>query len=61
MHKYITADAAPALGDVRQMGAGDVVWLAPGAPGREDWGRCVNALAHAVRRGADARWVRPRA
>ncbi len=58
MDKYIEDDTAPALGDVRQMGAGDTVWLAPGADRRSDWGRCMDAVAHAVRRGADARWGR---
>ncbi|MFD9904805.1 hypothetical protein [Streptomyces sp. NPDC059063] len=56
MDKFITADATPALGDVRQMGEGDTVWLAPGMTQRPDWVRCLAAVAHAVRRGADARW-----
>ncbi len=58
MDKYIAADAAPALGDVRQMSSGDTVWLARDACCRRDWGRFIDAVAHAVRRGADARWVR---
>lgn len=58
MDREIRADAAPALGDVRQMGAGDTVWLAPDVLQRPDWCRYLAAVAQAVRRGADARWGR---
>lgn len=30
MERRMTADTAPALGDIRQMGHGDTVWLSPG-------------------------------
>ncbi|GGU49162.1 hypothetical protein GCM10010289_82150 [Streptomyces violascens] len=58
MERRITADAAPALGDVRQMGHGDTLWLAQGARERSDWSRCVEALGAAVSRGAEVRWSR---
>lgn len=58
MDRQITADTAPALGDIRQMGPGETVWLAAGVEGRRDWGRYLDALATATTRGVDVRWVR---
>lgn len=58
MDKAITADAAPAMGDVRTMGIGDTLWLEGGVWNRRDWGRYVFVIAEAVSRGADVRWVR---
>lgn len=58
MERRMTADTAPALGDIRQMGHGDTVWLSPGVDDRGDWGRYLDALASAVTRGTDVRWVR---
>ncbi|MBD0712570.1 hypothetical protein BU196_00440 [Streptomyces sp. CBMA370] len=58
MDRKLTADAAPALGDVRQMGHGDTLWLAQGVRTRPDWSRYTDAIGGAVARGADARWVR---
>ena len=55
--KMITATSAPALGDVRAYGTGDTVWLAPDARSRKDFGRYVDALAAALSRGADIRWM----
>lgn len=59
MEVRIKGETAPALGDLRDLGAGDTVWLEPGVWNRRDWGRYVDAIAHAVCRGADARWGRP--
>ncbi|GAB2572598.1 hypothetical protein GCM10027168_01780 [Streptomyces capparidis] len=58
MERMVTADAAPALGDMRRMGRGDTVWLTPGAERRADWSRCVDAATAALMRGADVRWCR---
>lgn len=54
----VSAKAAPALGDIRALGPGDVVWLRDGVQGRPDWGRYLDALGFAIARGADVRWVR---
>ncbi|OKH90461.1 hypothetical protein AB852_35430 [Streptomyces uncialis] len=58
MEREIRADAAPALGDVRQMGEGDTVWLASSVRQRADWQRYLSACFAAVSRGADVRWCR---
>lgn len=58
MQHKISADAAPALGDIRAMGAGDTLFIVPGADRRADWSRYADAIGGAVTRGADARWVR---
>lgn len=57
MRRLLSLEAGPALGDIRLMGAGDVVWLAEGVEERKDWGRYLDALASAVTRGAEVRWV----
>ena len=54
----ITGTSAPPMGDVRMVSEGDTVWLYPGVEQRKDWGRYLDALASAVTRGADVRWVR---
>jgi hypothetical protein len=54
----ISATCAPALGDVRNLGVGDWVALGEGATDRRDWPRYAEAIAAAVTRGADVRWVR---
>ncbi len=56
MEVGISGESAPPLGEVRALGDGDTVWLEPGVWSRRDWGRYVDAIAHAVCRGADARW-----
>ncbi|MFJ9646713.1 hypothetical protein [Streptomyces sp. NPDC101206] len=56
MEHVITAHAAPALGDVRALGHGHVIRIGADAPQRQDWPRYADAIAHAVRRGADSRW-----
>lgn len=58
MEKRIGKLAAPAIGDVRSMGEGDVIWLGADARERKDWGRYQEAMAQAISRGADIRWVR---
>lgn len=52
MELEITADRAPALGDVRQLGRGDTLRLRAGWMTRADWLRYLAAAAHAVARGA---------
>jgi hypothetical protein len=46
------------MGDVRTMGEGDTVWLEPAIREGKEWSRYVDAVRHAVTRGADVRWVR---
>ncbi|RCG16967.1 hypothetical protein DQ392_17975 [Streptomyces reniochalinae] len=58
MDKAVKAGNAPAMGDVRQMGEGDTVWLEPAIRESKDWCRYVDAVRHAVNRGADVRWLR---
>ena len=58
MEMGITGTSAPPMGDVRMVSEGDTVWLYPGVEQRKDWGRYLDALASAVTRGADVRWVR---
>ncbi|MFM9773422.1 hypothetical protein ACKI1Z_26685 [Streptomyces galilaeus] len=65
MITYVSMDHAPALGDVRQLGSGDAVVLAPDAVQRKDWPRYQDAIGTAVTRGAEVhqtantpvRWV----
>jgi hypothetical protein len=54
----MSATAAPAMGDIRAMGEGDALWLSADARQRKDWGRYTDAIAQAVSRGAEVRWVR---
>lgn len=58
MIRGIDREHAPALGDVRALGEGDVILLLPGAEQRDDWARYTEAIGTAVGRGADARWTR---
>lgn len=53
----ISVGTSPAMGDVRKLGTGDTLWLEPAI--REDaaWCRYVDAVRHAVNRGADVRWL----
>lgn len=48
----ITKTQAPALGDVRALGRGDVAYVDHDTNQRKDWGRIVEALAAAVSKGA---------
>jgi hypothetical protein len=54
----ISFENAPPMGDVRTVGEGVTLWLTPGVTKRKDWGRYQDALAQAVSRGAEVRWVR---
>lgn len=47
----ITADTAPPLGDVRELSAGDELYLCDGWRTRPDWLRYLAAAAHAMGRG----------
>lgn len=58
MIRRISVETGPALGDVRTMGRGDTVVLDPGVEGRKDWGRYLDALASALSRGVEVRWLR---
>lgn len=53
MIRTIQPDYAPALGDVRVMGRGDVIVIRDGAKDRKDWGRYQDAIGQAVARGAE--------
>ncbi|MFB7012930.1 MULTISPECIES: hypothetical protein [unclassified Streptomyces] len=48
----ITATSAPALGDIRQAGAGDWVVVRRSAVGRKDFAKYWDAAGAAFRRGA---------
>jgi hypothetical protein len=54
---WLTADAVPALGDMRAAGRGTVFFLKPGVVQRADWGRYQDALAQAISRGAEVVWA----
>ncbi|PXY20862.1 hypothetical protein BAY60_25495 [Prauserella muralis] len=58
MTVLISHDRAPSPGDLRQLARGDVVELAPSAPGRHDWPSLLSAITTAVARGADVVWRR---
>ncbi|GGV54280.1 hypothetical protein GCM10010245_85790 [Streptomyces spectabilis] len=47
----LSADYAPPIGDVRELSAGDELWLMPGWKTRPDWLRYLAAAAHAMGRG----------
>jgi hypothetical protein len=53
----MSAESAPALGDIRALGVGTVILLRPGVTSRKDWGRYQDALAQAVSRGASVHWL----
>lgn len=54
----ITKSTAPALGDLRRLGVGNVIVIGAGATSRPDWGRYENAIGAAVTRGAEIRQER---
>lgn len=56
MVKRISRANAPALGDIRALRSGDVVFLDPTARERPDWARYLDAIAAAVARGVDIIW-----
>lgn len=43
---------ADPLGDIREACAGDTIFLLPGWRERDDWTRYLDAVAHAMARGA---------
>mgnify|MGYP001167113941 CR=1 FL=1 len=49
----IRPESAPALGDLRRLGAGDTIFVFAGATQRPDWGRIQDAIGSAVARGAN--------
>ncbi|MFF4610340.1 hypothetical protein ACFY1Q_11815 [Streptomyces albidoflavus] len=53
MIRVIRSDYAPALGDLRVMGLGDIIVVQPGATSRRDWPRYQDAIGQAVARGAE--------
>ncbi|MEU5361116.1 hypothetical protein ACFY9R_26525 [Streptomyces albidoflavus] len=53
MIRIIRPDYAPALGDLRVMGLGDIIVVQPGATDRRDWPRYQDAIGQAVARGAE--------
>jgi hypothetical protein len=55
--RVVRAGNTPALGDVRALGAGDVLWLDTGLRTWAEWHRFTDAVRHAVARGAEVRWV----
>lgn len=57
MQKKVTVNGFPAMGDVREMGSGDTLWLEPAIRESVEWSRYVDAVRHAVTRGADVRWL----
>ena len=48
----------PAMGDVRALGPGDTLRIEPAIRESAEWCRYVDAVRHAVSRGADVSWVR---
>jgi hypothetical protein len=58
VERAVKVGAMPAMGDVRLMGEGDTLWLEPPIRESAEWCRYVDAVRHAVSRGADVRWVR---
>lgn len=55
--RVLSADAGPAMGDVRAMSRGQTLWIVPDARERADWPRYGDAIAAAVMRGVDVVWV----
>jgi hypothetical protein len=55
--RHIRSDYAPALGDLRIMGLGDIIVVRNDAFLRRDWPRYLEAIAAAVARGAEVQRV----
>jgi hypothetical protein len=55
--RHIRSDYAPALGDLRVMGLGDVIVIRRDASQRRDWPRYLEAITAAVARGAEVQRV----
>jgi len=58
MELIVRVGNAPAMGNVRTLGDGDTLWLERPIRESREWCRYVDAVRHAVNRGADVRWVR---
>jgi len=58
MDIIIVPGNAPAPGDVRRAGDGDRLVIERPMRERAEWCRYVDAVRHAVGRGADVQWVR---
>lgn len=56
MTTAISADRSMAPGDLRALGAGDVVVLRQSARNRQDWMSILPALLIAIHRGASVIW-----
>lgn len=54
----ISADSAPPIGNIRTLGPDDRILIEPPMRERPDWCRYVDAVRHAVARGAEVRWRR---
>lgn len=57
MDRVVRSGSALGPGDVRAMGAGDVLWLDPELRKWAEWPRYTDAIRHAVGRGAEVRWT----
>lgn len=53
----IRLESAPALGDIRALGAGDHIYVFENAKQRKDWGRYTEAIGAAVGHGASVSWL----
>jgi hypothetical protein len=53
----IRLESAPALGDLRALGAGDHIYVFQNARQRKDWGYYTAAIGHAVGNGASVSWL----
>ncbi len=56
MTVVLSADRAPAPGDIRSLGAGDLVTLRRSVKDRADWQHIIPALLIALVRGASVIW-----
>ncbi|MFE9381754.1 hypothetical protein ACFYMO_00735 [Streptomyces sp. NPDC007025] len=57
MIRTISESHLPALGDIRALGLGDVVYVDAGVHHNDYWGRYVEALAAAISKGASVTTV----
>lgn len=55
--QFITDRISPALGDIRRLGRGDVIWIYASAERRHNWGGHIAAIADAIWKGAEVRRV----
>lgn len=50
---FISPDAAPAIGDIREADAACTIYLKPGATQRADWPRYADGIISAIAKGAN--------